>query len=757
MNRRVGTQSTIDDVAARPVGRSRRHRRAGRSSVARRSSIGSMQVRSSSGSLRRSLLHRHRLHRRRCGRAGGTSTRSTRRATPGGRSSFTVDAERHARDASASGSGRRASSTNARVFRWYVEHNGGLELDARLLRSCARATTSATCMRVLRTPPVADLHQGHVPRGLHARSRWPSRLDREVAERMTPPTFMTAATDADRRVADSARPASTSLEGLLFPDTYQVSNGETPRPRSLERMVDADGARRRARRTSTPRRQPLGLHAVPDPDHRLDDRARGQDRRGPAEDRPGHLQPPRRSGMPLQIDATLLLRPGSGGLDASPQLQRRSTRRTTRTCTRACRRRRSPTPAGRRSRRRSTRRRTRASGDPLCQELPEPTDCQYLYYVLADEDGDHAFAVTPSSTRPTSHAARAAGLLGVIVGRHALAAVIGQPVRHSLSPALHNAAFARGRGRLGVRRLRGRARAAPAPRSTRCARSASAGCRSRCRTRRTSPRRSTSSTRRPPRCARSTPSCSSDDGRLVGHSTDGDGFVASLRGSRRRRRRAHVSRCSAPGPRRAAIVDALGRAGAARIVVVNRTGRARRGRGRAGRRGTGRSVSRRHRRGRHRRQRHVGRDGHRPSCRAIRRCCTPARSSPTSSTTRCETALLAAAASGRRARRRRARHARPPGRAASSSCGPATSARRRAVMRAGQPSGELASRRPASSLDRDASLPHRRRVARPGPGRDRRGSARRAGDHGRGDPGRDGPPPARATAAGRASGSSRTS
>ena len=40
-------------------------------------------------------------------------------------------------------------------------------------------------------------------------------------------------------------------------------------------------------------------------------------------------------------------------------------------------------------------------------------------------------------------------------------------------------------------------------------------------------------------------------------------------------------------------------------------------------------------------------------------------------------------------------------------------------------------------------LPHRRRVARPGAGRDRRGPARRAADHGRGDPGRDGPAPAR--------------
>ncbi len=34
------------------------------------------------------------------------------------------------------------------------------------------------------------------------------------------------------------------------------------------------------------------------------------------------------------------------------------------------------------------------SGDPLCRALPAGTPCAYLYYVLADLDGNHAFAVT---------------------------------------------------------------------------------------------------------------------------------------------------------------------------------------------------------------------------------------------------------------------------------------------------------------------------------------------------------------------------
>ena len=76
----------------------------------------------------------------------------------------------------------------------------------------------------------------------------------------------------------------------------------------------------------------------------------------------------------------------------------------------------------------------------------------------------------------------------MISGATRLAAVIGSPVRHSLSPALHNAGFAA----TGVDWVytafevaAGRARR---QRSTRCACSGSAACRSRCRTRRTSPR-----------------------------------------------------------------------------------------------------------------------------------------------------------------------------------------------------------------------------------------------------------------------------
>ena len=50
-------------------------------------------------------------------------------------------------------------------------------------------------------------------------------------------------------------------------------------------------------------------------------------------------------------------------------------------------------------------------GGPLCEDLPDKKDCQYLYYVLADADGSHAFAVTLEQHEANVQKAREAGLL----------------------------------------------------------------------------------------------------------------------------------------------------------------------------------------------------------------------------------------------------------------------------------------------------------------------------------------------------------
>jgi shikimate dehydrogenase len=150
-----------------------------------------------------------------------------------------------------------------------------------------------------------------------------------------------------------------------------------------------------------------------------------------------------------------------------------------------------------------------------------------------------------------------------------LAAVIGHPVRHSLSPAMHNAAFAaldldwaylafdvppdqgaaavRGMAPLGIRGLS----------VTMPHKDAAAGA---------------VDELSPTAAVLGAVNCVVNrDGKLVGENTDGDGFVASLRTD-------HGldpagMRCVVLGAGGAArsVIRALGQAGAAEVVVVNRT------------------------------------------------------------------------------------------------------------------------------------------------------------------------------------------
>ena len=53
------------------------------------------------------------------------------------------------------------------------------------------------------------------------------------------------------------------------------------------------------------------------------------------------------------------------------------------------------------------------AGDPICQELEDPTvNCLYLFYVLANEEGGHAFAATAEQHQENVDRAAALGLLG---------------------------------------------------------------------------------------------------------------------------------------------------------------------------------------------------------------------------------------------------------------------------------------------------------------------------------------------------------
>ncbi len=642
--------------------------------------------------------------------------------------------------------------SDAWVFRWYVEHHGGLEIDAGLLPAAPQRPHGQRASARLRTPPSPDVHQGHVPRGLHHRSKMADRLSRRKP-RLTRGGVHAPRPTGDRSKSAYRPPGVTSLEGLLFPDTYQVSNADERRLRSSQRMIDADGARRRpgGHRHQGRNRRPL---AVPGPDHRLDDRDGGQGRRGPPEDRPRHLQPARSSACRCRSTPRCLR---AAARAPSPTAHaRQSTRRTTRTCTPGSRRRRSPTPVGRRSRLRSTRRRTRRSGDPICQVLPDPTKDCHLPVLRRRQRGrrprvrgDARTARSQRAARPRPRAARMITGATRVGGRDRHRPCGTACRRRCTTPPSHAP------GSTGVYVAFEVRRATRRRRSRRCGRSGIGGLSV------TMPHKDDVAAAVDELDPAASCAASREHGGAARRRIDWSATAPTAPASSPRwRRAASTSRgvrrraCSAPAARRGRSSTRSGAPARSTIVVVNRTPNARPRPPRAGGAiGTGRhgpdDVADADLSSTPRRSAWVP-----TSCRSTPVRCVPATSSPTSSTTRSTRRCCAAA--------------EQPARTAVDGLGMLvhqavlqqelwTGVRPDPAVHAAAAEAELASR-----LSRGGSVTSpgcfgfldRRRIARPGARRDRRGPPRRARDHGRGDPGRDGAAPPRVSAVARASGSS---
>lgn len=160
----------------------------------------------------------------------------------------------------------------------------------------------------------------------------------------------------------------------------------------------------------------------------------------------------------------------------------------------------------------------------------------------------------------------------MISGSTRVAAVIGSPVEHSLSPALHNAAFEQ----LGLDwcYVAFEVHDGDAPRALEAMRTLGLGGLSVTMPHKEAIAAALASDGLLDPAAAALRSVNTvvvgDDGALVGHSTDGAGFVASLRAAGVDVRGRSVCLLGAGGAARA-IADALGRAGIARLVVRNRT------------------------------------------------------------------------------------------------------------------------------------------------------------------------------------------
>ena len=298
---------------------------------------------------------------------------------------------------------------DASVFTWYVDRNGGLEVVPGYYQLRPNDHIGNVLAR-LRTPPDETYIQVTFPEGFTIEQMAARLADQQP--RLDVEAFIAAANAPD--VISAYRPPGiTSLEGLLFPDTYQVSNADNE-AQVVERMVtlmervagQEDLDAKAAANGRTPY-EILIIASIIEREAKLE------------EDRPKIARVIYNRlfvGIELQIDATVYY--GQDRTIPFPQLRQIDTPYNT-----YLHKGLPPTPIanpGRASIRAALNPAPNPpSGDPICVDLRrraieadrEPEPCVYLYYVLANEEGGHAFAATAEQHQANVDAAAAAGLL----------------------------------------------------------------------------------------------------------------------------------------------------------------------------------------------------------------------------------------------------------------------------------------------------------------------------------------------------------
>lgn len=295
--------------------------------------------------------------------------------------------------------------TDAGVFRWYVEHNGGLELTPGYYE-LPRADHMGNLQARLNTPPSQTYTKVTFPEGLTV-AEMAVRLDNTIVP-MTVADFNAAA--ADPAIVSTIRPPGiTSLEGLLFPDTYQVSNAESE-AQVIERMI-GQMERVASQEDLVPGAERLGRtpYEILIIASMIEEEARSdEDRTKIARVIYNRLA----LGMPLQIDAAVRYQTvQNGGDPQSNFVAQRETPGPWNTYLNTGLPATPITNPGRASIQAALNPAPNPGvGDPICAGLA-PQDCRYLYYVLADEEGNHVFAATGEQHEINVQNARAAGVL----------------------------------------------------------------------------------------------------------------------------------------------------------------------------------------------------------------------------------------------------------------------------------------------------------------------------------------------------------
>ncbi len=291
--------------------------------------------------------------------------------------------------------------TNARVFRFYVKHKGGVTFVPGYYELRRRAHMG-NIMRILNTPPEATYRKVTFPEGFSL-AQIGARVERDLPP-LTASQF--AASAAAGTIRSTYEPAdSNSLEGLLFPDTYQVAGNESESQvisrmiALMERVGRQENIDAKAASLGLTPYQVLIVASLIEREAKFDtDRAKIArviyNRL--------YLQ------AALQIDATLYYGQPAG----TPFSVLKATDTPYNTYLHGGL---PPTPIanpGRASIHAALNpAQNPAQGDPLCRGLSKNAPCLYLFYVVSDTEGHHAFAVTLDQHEANVQKARDAGLL----------------------------------------------------------------------------------------------------------------------------------------------------------------------------------------------------------------------------------------------------------------------------------------------------------------------------------------------------------
>jgi UPF0755 protein len=347
--------------------------------------------------------------------AGGVAVWTVRQVNPSGKAGEKINFTVEANDDLQALSDRMETGgivSSAKVFRWYVKQKGGLTLQPGYY-TVRPKDNMGNILKALKTSPAATFDKVTFPEGFTV-DQIGARLSKTVT-RMSTATF--AAEAAAGQVRSQFQPPEvSSLEGMLFPDTYQVGGNEDERKvleklvKQMERIALSENIDKLAPTVGVWPGHPQGMtpYEVLTVASIIEREGKFQDDREKiAQVIYNRLALEKAFGMKLEVDATL----SYGQPPDTPFSVLRATDSPYNTYKYGGL---PPTPIASPGRASIFAALHPAPSPPLseCVAVKNGVGCGYLFYVLKDKEGHHAFATNIADHNKNVKAAKEAGLLG---------------------------------------------------------------------------------------------------------------------------------------------------------------------------------------------------------------------------------------------------------------------------------------------------------------------------------------------------------